>query len=439
MPYKPYGAAENLIYDKSNEVVISGPAGTGKSLACLWKLYAIACKYPGCRLLVIRKTRASLTESILVTWESHVMGQENPLVSGASRQYRHSYKFPNGSEIVVGGLDNADRIMSTEYDIIYVAESTELREDEWEKLATRLRHGKVPYQQMIADCNPDAPTHWLKQRCDDGAAKMWESRHEDNPTLYDHESKEYTAHGIAYIDRLEALTGVRLERLRYGRWVAAEGVVYDGWDARVHLIDRFEVPPGWRRIRAIDFGYTNPFVCGWFAIDADGRMYLYRYTYRTQTLVEDHAREIKELSRGENIAATICDHDAEGNATLRRYGVPTTNAKKSINTGLEAVAKRLRVAGDGRPRLYVLRDSLVNADSDLLMSKRPYMVEQEFDCYSWPKTVDGKPVKELPVDKDNHGLDMIRYAAMHLESATAVRPLVLDYVRESRRDMLRRV
>ena len=62
--------------------------------------------------------------------------------------------------------------MSTEYDMIYVQEATELTEDDWEALTTRLRNGRAPIQQLIADCNPAEPTHWLKARCDSGQTRM---------------------------------------------------------------------------------------------------------------------------------------------------------------------------------------------------------------------------------------------------------------------------
>ena len=94
-----------------------------------------------------------------------------------------------------------------------------LSEDDWESLTTRLRNGAMPYQQLLADTNPDAPTHWLKRRCDAGRTLLLESRHEDNPSV--------TAD---YLARLDRLTGARLWRLRHGRWVSAEGVVYEGWD-----------------------------------------------------------------------------------------------------------------------------------------------------------------------------------------------------------------
>jgi len=407
--------------DQSPEVLISGPSGTGKSMACLFKLAMVADGCAASRSLIVRKTRASCTESVLVTFENQVLPAGYSVMQGVSRENRHIYRFPNRSEIVVGGMDNPDRIMSTEYDIIYVAEATELTEEDWEKLSTRLgRHQKVPYQQMLGDCNPSAPTHWLKLRCDRKDCKMVESRHEDNPLLYDRNTKAWTSVGAQYLARLNNLTGVRKERLRHGRWVAAEGVVYDGWDARKHLIDRFHIPDSWRRIRAIDYGYQNPFVCLWLAVDGDGRMYVYRYIYHTKRLVEDHARQIREYTRREAIEATVADHDAEDNATMRRYGVTTRLAHKQIRLGIEAVAARLRDAEDGKPRLFVLRDSLVELDTDLVESGRPWTMEQEFDVYAWPKSSTGRAVREVPVDTDNHAMDALRYAVRYVDGVVSI-------------------
>src|SRR5262249_27220491 len=105
----------------------------------------------------------------------------------------------------------------------------------WEKVTTRLRNGVMPYQQLIADTNPDRPTHWLKQRCDAGRTLLLESRHEDNPVLWDMKAKAWTRIGTDYLAKLGALTGPRKLRLRDGRWVQAEGVVYEGWDPASYL------------------------------------------------------------------------------------------------------------------------------------------------------------------------------------------------------------
>jgi len=97
-----------------------------------------------------------------------------------------------------------------------------------------------------------------------------------------------------------------------------------------HLTDRFDIPASWRGFRCIDFGYRNPFVCGWWAVDEDGRLYLYREIYMSQRTVRVHADRIKRLSTGERIAATVADHDASDRATLSENGIQTVAARKNV-------------------------------------------------------------------------------------------------------------
>lgn len=410
-PYGPRGAALALFYNKAPEILLDGPAGTGKSRAILEKAHLCLLKYAGARILAVRKTRTSMTESILVTYETKVLPVGSPIKEGASRPMRQAYHYPNESELVIGGMDKADKVMSTEYDMILVFEGTELTEDDLEKLTTRLRNGVMPYQQLLVDCNPAGPKHWLNQRALRGSMVRLLSRHEDNPSVTE-----------TYLDKLRALTGARRLRLYEGKWAAQEGLVYDEW-ADANFVD--VMPAGWeawRKIRAIDFGFTNPFVCLWFAIDPDGRLYLYRELYKTQTLVEDHARRIKALSEGEEYEATVADHDAEDRATLARHGVRTQAANKAITPGIQAVQARIRPAGDERRRIFLVRGALVEADPELIEAKRPYSTEQELGEYVWPKDQNGKAQKEVPVDEHNHGMDAMRYAVAYVDLSQRVAP-----------------
>lgn len=432
-PYEPFGAARALWSDHRDEVLLSGPAGTGKSRACLEKIHAACLRWPGARALIVRKTRESLTETALVTWEEKVLPAQSPIASGSRRSHRQSYLYPNGSVVVVGGLDRPGKVMSTEYDLIYIQEAIELFEDDWESLTTRLRNGVVPFQQLIADTNPDRPTHWLKLRVDRGATAILESRHEDNPLLWDRDTNDWTEIGRTYIGKLDRLTGARKPRLRHGKWVQAEGVVYDDWDRQIHIVDPFEIPASWRRIRAIDFGYANPFVCLWIAIDDDCRIYVYREIYFTKRTVKVHAKQINELSSGETYEFSVSDHDAEDRATLLENGIATIAARKEVNPGIEKVQERLKDAGDGRTRLYVFRNCLIERDPGLSDAKKPCSILEEFDSYSWPKTPDGKAHKELPEKLNDHAMDALRYAAMAVDRGIdALEPLHLREERERR-------
>jgi PBSX family phage terminase large subunit len=403
--YQAYGAAETLLYNRRKEIILSGPAGTGKSRGCLEKLHICAQKYPRMRGLIVRKTRESLTEAALVTFEEKVLPANSPIASGAQRRMRQAYQYPNGSTIVVGGLDKAQKVMSTEYDMIYVQEAIELSENDWEALTTRLRNGIMPYQQLLADTNPDTPYHWLKMRESRGALLMLESRHEDNPTVTPD-----------YLDTLKALTGVRHARLYLGKWVAAEGMVYEEWDRKLHMLDRFEIPRSWPRYWSIDFGFTNPFVWQAWATDPDGRLIRYKEIYMSQRLVEDHAKKIRELTRDEPFpTAVICDHDAEGRATLERtLGIKTIAAHKTVTDGIQAVKSRLKVQRDGKARLFLMRDSRVEIDPVMQEKKLPTCGEEEIDGYVWDIS-NGRKKGEEPVKANDHSVDAMRYMVAQLD------------------------
>ncbi len=114
--YEPRGAAEELFYTHEREVLLAGPAGTGKTRAALEKMFLCMQKYSSMRCLLARKTRVSLTQSALVTLEEKVWPAGHSISRGATRGRRTGYVLENGSELVLGGLDNADRVMSSEYD-----------------------------------------------------------------------------------------------------------------------------------------------------------------------------------------------------------------------------------------------------------------------------------------------------------------------------------
>lgn len=410
------GGALDLWKSKEYEVMLTGPYSTGKTFAAILKLHSLLCLFPKSRALMVRKTYKSAVNSIVVTYEQKVLPvnphEERSPISPYGGQRPEFYQYPNGSRLIVGGMDNPDKFLSAEYDFIYTNQTEEFTLDDWEKLTGRAtgRAGNAPWTQVFGDCNPDVPFHWIQTR---HAIKKFESRHEDNPVLY--RDGQWTELGNKTLDILNKLTGVRYKRGRLGLWVAAEGQVYESYDPAIHLIDRFEIPDNWRRYRVIDFGYRNPFVCQWWAVDGDDRLYRYREMYMTGRTVAAHARKINELSQGESYAATICDHDAEDRATLAENGIETESATKTVKRGIEKVEERLKLDATGKPALFLLRDSLVEVDESLRSERKPTCAEEEFSAYVWPKGKDGQPEKEEPVKENDHGMDATRYMVMKLD------------------------
>lgn len=393
------------------EWILAGPAETGKTFATLWRLDTLLRMTPKAQAALVRKVAADVPPTVLKTYQKVIeRSRSGAAPFGGSKP--EWYDYPNGARLYIGGMDRPGKVLSGERDWVYVNQAEELTIDDWETLTTRTtgRGAVTDTPMLFGDCNPGPPNHWIINR---PSLKVLHSRHEDNPSLFD-EAGKATAQGERTIGVLDRLTGVRNKRLRWGLWVAVEGTVYD-FDRAIHLKDRFVIPAEWRRYRVIDFGYTNPFCCQWWAIDHDGRAYLYREIYMTGRTVQQHAQQIKELSQGEAYVTTLADHDAEDRATLHLAGILTQPAHKPITAGIQAVQERLRLAGDDKPRLMLLRDSLVERDDTLADDKKPLCTEHEFDVYAWPKGADGKARKEMPVDDNNHGMDCLRYLVAQLD------------------------
>jgi phage terminase large subunit len=216
------GAAMQLGACRDLEVCLDGPAGTGKTYACLYKQHILLSLFPNVKALVARKSNVALAGSAMATFREMLNPYERVRYYGGSKIRPAAFLYPNGSELIMTGLDRREKIKSYEFDIAYLNEGTELEEEDLEYVRSRMRHGKLPYHQIIMDCNPDAPEHWLNQRMESGKTTRLLSRHEDNPRFFDAKAGDWTPEGREYIfETLGGLTGVLLARMRWGLWQAA--------------------------------------------------------------------------------------------------------------------------------------------------------------------------------------------------------------------------
>lgn len=407
--YKPYPWQVTAWRDRSRVCVYGGGAGGGKSRAAAEKMNGFMLKYPGAVGIALRKAREFASKSVVYAIKDAI-GEDKGVTYNSSDLV---FNYANGSRIFVLGMKDEGQRQALRSingdgaaDFIWGEEANALTEDDHNELLGRLRGKAASWRQILYTTNPDGPFHWIKTRLiDGGEATVHYSSAADNPALPDE-----------YRETLSSITGVMGLRLREGMWVQAEGAVYDTWSDAIHMISA--MPQGWgswRKIRVIDFGYVNPFVCQWWAIDPDGKMYRYREIYMTKRTVAQHAVKINLLSQGESYEATVCDHDAEDRATLKQLGIPSINAVKDVSRGIQAVQMRLDRGHDERPRLFMLKGALVERDGALVEERKPVCTEQEMPGYIWQDAPDGRPNKEEPHKENDHGCDATRYAVMYLD------------------------
>jgi hypothetical protein len=403
-PYQPFGSALELFQSKAREVLLAGPAGTGKSRACLEKLNLVAMQKP-IRAAIVRKTRKSLTQAAMTTLETKVLPQPNQVKFHEGDQ---EYRYPSGARIMVAGLDDADKIGSTEFDMVYVQEAIELAEDDWGMLLRGLRNNVLSYQQLLADCNPGPPEHWLKQRCNRGDTLLLSSHHEDNPMLF--ADGDWTTFGLEYIHTLDTLGGYQRQRLRLGLWVAAEGMYFTDWDPAVHVVPRFEIPADWPKWIAVDYGFAAPFCCLWFAREPETRnIFIYRELYAAGLRDEQQAQQIVAATGDEHLALRILDPSMFNLRTEQQrpsiaavywsHGVqPVYPGMNSRKQGW-AITRRALATDQGLPRLKVLHGAAPN-----LLRTLPTMVVDPLDPEDVADSLHGTKTEDHAVDALRYGL-----------------------------------
>jgi len=433
--FEAHGASADLILSTEREVLYEGPANTGKSRTVLEKCRMLMedPEIRGLRMLWVRKTRKSLTQSVLVTWEQHVIPHDHPCKVGtAQRENRDRYYYePTECEIVLGGMDNPDRVMSTEYDIIVYFEATEGQLDEWEKLLTRSRNKRFQigqfsdgrprfFRQLIADCNPGARNHWLNQRALGGKMRRIKARHSDNP-IFDEDDQA----------ALDALTGARRARLRDGLWVSSEGQIWEAWDERKHMAwrrdflwDPKDPSQGYRfewYFGSLDFGTRHAGVLQvWGCIE--NRMVRVAEVHRREMGIEWWAGAIERQLDRWNMERIVADGGGQGIALIDylndRLGplggreedplvIATEKGPGSRLAGFNLVGDLLR-----EDRILLCHDAMEDGPCPVSLGDlQPTCTEQEIPDFTWKLAKDGQPTKEESEPGPDDGCFAMIYAA----------------------------
>lgn len=398
--FRPRGAVRELFTRHDPEILVEGPAGTGKTRGILELFHLRAMKYPGSRWLFARKTRKSLTQSVLVTFDRQV----RPDLDGVKfRVTEQEYRYPNGSRIIVAGLDEPTKVKSTEYDGAFVNEATELDVGDWEEVSGRLRFGPAGFTQLVGDCNPEGPLHWLHRRTIEPDPETGEprtarllSRHEDNPAIYD-DGGNLTIAGAAYLRRLRAMTGHRRARLLLGQWVSAEGRVYDNFvagDDTIRTLDPDELA-AWRRILAIDIGVRNPTAILAMYVAADFRQFIAEEFYQPGLGATDVIAAAGRMALAHNVEAVLIDPSAAG-------------YKLDLEAELAGTGILVEGADNDRKRgVGLCREAI---DAGLIVSPSCPNFLREIEGYHFkPNSATDDPVKI-----DDHAMDAWRYGTVYV-------------------------
>ena len=362
-------------------VAFGGARGGGKSWAVRCKAKLLALRYPGIRLLLVRRSLPEL-ESNHLTFLRQELAEVAEYRAG-----EHRFVFGNGSTLQFGycGRDaDLDRYQGAEYDVIFLDEATQLREEWMRQFAACLRGVNDYPKRIYYTCNPGGPGHgYIKRLFIDRRFQAGENgedyvfipaRVTDNTALLKKQPE--------YLQQLRSLPRKLREAWLEGKWDIFQGQFFQEFtddpehykDRRfTHVIEPFTIPREWRIYRSYDFGYAKPFSCAWWAVDFDGCIYrileLYGCTENPNEGVrwtpEKQFAKIREIedthpwlkgrsisgvadpaiwdsSRGESVYETALRH--------RVYFSPGDNRRIP---GWMQMHYRMAFDGEGYPQMYV--------------------------------------------------------------------------------------
>lgn len=395
----------------SRHIGYGGARGGGKSWAMRRKFVLLALKYPGLKLLLLRRTLPELRENHVLPLLSELHG------FAKYKDDDKSFSFPNGSRIKLGYCD-ADKdvyqYQGQEYDVIGLEEATHFTEFQRDFFETSNRSTRTDFKpRMYYTSNPGGVGHaWFKRLFIDR-----EYRGKEKPDNYVFiPAKVYDNHALMnsnpeYVETLESLPPDQREAFLHGNWDVFAGQYFREWRRDTHVIQPFEIPNTWMRFCSMDWGYNDPCAVYWHAVH-DRRVYTYRELYITQTNASDVAKKIKDLSQGENIEYTVASPDMwhkrgtalSSDGTVKGesiadifmdHDVWLDKADNSRVLGWNRMREYMKMAPDGMPYWVIFDQSCPN-----LVRTLPQLIHHD------------KNVEDVSDKVEDHGPESCRYGLM---------------------------
>ena len=435
------GPQTDFLASTEQEVLYGGAAGGGKS----YSMVADPVRYfnnPQFRGLLVRRSTEELRELISVS--KQLYPRAIPGIKFMERD--KTWVTPSGATLWMSYLDRDEDVMRYQgqaFSWIGFDELTQWGSPyAWNYMRSRLRttsaSGLPLY--MRATSNPGGPGHgWVKKMFidpspwntsfwavdDQGETITWPKGHsrEGQPlfkrrfipaTLFDN---PYLAGDGMYEANLLSLPEHQRRQLLEGDWSISEGAAFTEFNPKLHVIEPFEIPAGWAKFRAADYGYGSYTGVLWFAVAPDEQLIVYREMYVSKVTATDLADKILDAEQEDKIRYGVLDSSlwhkrGDSGPSLAEQMImkgcrwrPSDRSKGSRVAGKNEIHRRLQVDEfTGQPRLVIF-----NTCRNLIAQLPTLPLDK-----SNPEDVDTKA--------EDHLYDALRYGVM-----TRPRSHLFDY------------
>ena len=406
--FKPNpGPQEEFLSASEQDVLYGGAAGGGKSFALLADPLRY-CHNSNHRGLLLRRTLDELTE--LIDKSKQLYPKAFP---GATfRESKSTWVFPSGATMWFTYLDrdkDVTRFQGQAFNWIGIDEITQYPTPYvWDYLRSRLRSTDPELQSsltMRCTANPGGVGGWWVKKMyidvhepnkafgakdmETGKTFVWPDGHAKagQPLFYRKfvparlTDNPYLMADGQYEAMLRSLPDVERRRLLEGDWDVAEGAAFPEFSRSLHVVESFDLPTNWPRIRAADYGYAAPSCVLWGAIDWDNNIWIYRELYEKHLTAEELADKILEAEQLDPLPHyTVLDSSCWNKTgfgpsiaeVMMRQGVRWTPSDRNRIQGKMEVHRRLAkepYSGEPRLRIFSSCSNIIKQLSGIPLSK----------------------------------------------------------------------
>ena len=327
------------------------------------------------------------------------------------------------------GEQSENEYNGLEFDLVFMDEATQFSERAFNFLGGCLRGTNDFPKRFYVTCNPGGVGHrWVKRLFIDRQYKTHCDNPEENENPDDYtfifatvdDNQVMLQKSPAYLRNLANMPPDLMRAYRYGDWNILGGNYFKEFTVGVHTCEPFKIPEHWPRYRSFDYG-LDCLAVGWWAVDEDGRHWLYR-AYEEKDLIASKAAQaiLEHTMPNEVIASTYAPWDLWN----RSKDSGRMIAETFLNAGIDMVsADRNRIQGHMLMKEAMapvtLNDKYVKEVYEAREGKAPSMLPGFMVFNTCEKVI--SDIRDIQADEKNvndcskdpheitHNTDMCRY------------------------------
>jgi Terminase large subunit, T4likevirus-type, N-terminal len=375
---------------------------------------------PNKRVWIVGPTYDLGEKEFRVIWNDMIiklgLGREKEVKKAFNKRSGDMYiEFPWGTRIEVRSADRPETLVGDALDYVIMAEAAKHTKETWDRFirpALADRRGSATFSTTPEGQN------WIHD--------LWQMGR--NPLFEEYESWRFPAWENTYVypggrnDPEIISQELTMPSEWFMQEIAADftsfmGKIYSEWDEQVH-VQPHKYNPAWKNYIAFDWGFVNPMAAVEFQVDPMDRVHVWRLHYKSHIRLETFLWEMKERAQPDGYKIDLCFGDAadpEAVATVCEKFAPCIADPKSKDNwreGIDLVKGFLKTQTVGEADEFgtPVDEPWLTVDNtcgDLI---------REFNNYRAAAPTTGKPrnPREDAQKYDDHALDALRYALMHI-------------------------